>query len=328
MSREITPFKDLVSLFCMVRLLLREKPNIVHTHTPKAGLIGMLGAWLVRVPHRLHTVAGMPLMESRGLKRVILLIVEKLTYACATQVYPNSKGLEKFIIEESLTSVQKLKVLGNGSSNGIDTQHFSRTQELDEQVKKIEQKYTILKGDFVFVFVGRIVADKGINELLNAFDKLSTEHKNVKLLLVGSFEEKLDPLVSKSKEIMKHNENILHVGFQEDVRAFFATSQCLVFPSYREGFPNVVMQAGSMGLPSIVSDINGCNEIIQEKQNGIIIPPKDTNALYKAMKILLTDTALTISLAKNSREMIVKNYEQEFVWQCIKDEYDKVIQND
>ncbi len=325
MSRQITPFKDLISLVSMLILFIKEKPDIVHTHTPKAGLIGMLAAWITRVPHRLHTVAGLPLMESRGIKRKILLAVEKLTYACATHIYPNSKGLEKFIIENALTKKSKLKVLGNGSSNGIDTEYFRETDDIKSDALSLRNKYDIASDDFVFIFVGRIVTDKGINELLSAFDKLSKEYDDTKLLLVGPFEESLDPIDDKTKDILSTNKNIFYVGFQEDVRGFFALSDALVFPSYREGFPNVVMQAGAMGLPAIVSDINGCNEIIENNKNGVIVPAKDKKALYEAMKLFIEDRGYTNTLSKNARDMIVNRYDQQFVWKEIKDEYDLLL---
>ena len=321
MSRQITPLKDLSSLYEMILFLSKEKPEIVHTHTPKAGLIGMLGAWVTRVPHRLHTVAGLPVMESSGMKRKILMFVEWLTYKCATHVYPNSVGLEDFILTNSLTTNNKIKVLGNGSSNGIDTTYFSKIVDVMEDGDKIQDEYKLSDDDFVFIFIGRIVRDKGINELLSAFDKLSQIEKNLKLLLVGPFEDHLDPISEESRAILKKNENIIEVGFQNDVRPFLAISDCLVFPSYREGFPNVVMQAGSMGLPAIVGDINGCNEIIEEYVNGLIIPVKDTEALQESMQKIYQDQELRNRLAQNARKQIVERYDQQFVWQALKDEY-------
>ena len=220
MSRQITPIKDLISLWKMIVFFKKEKPLIVHTHTPKAGLIGMLAAWIVRVPYRLHTVAGIPLMESKGVKRKILLLVEKLTYFCATQVYPNSYGLKEFIINNGITNKNKVKVIGNGSSNGIDTNYFRKTNEIIKQSKFLKEKYNIKNTDFVFIFVGRIVKDKGINELLSAFNKLSQKEKSAKLLLVGAYEENLNPISEEAKNILKNNKNIIEVGFQNDVKPF------------------------------------------------------------------------------------------------------------
>ena len=330
MSRKITPFQDLKSLWEMWNFLRKEKPQIVHTHTPKAGIIGMLAARLAGVPHRLHTVAGLPLMEATGTKRKILNFVEKLTYSSATRVYPNSKGLYDFILQNNFTQSNKLKIIANGSSNGIDTTFFSPDQVTEIEKVTLREKLNIQPDDFVFVFVGRIVSDKGINELIKAFSELQTvENKpaGIKLLLVGGLENDLDPLNPETLAEINQNKDIISVGFQQDVRSFFAIADALVFPSYREGFPNVVMQAGAMGLPSIVSDINGCNEIIIEGENGLIIPSKNVEKLKEKMLTLAKDKNLYTKLKGNSRRMIENRYEQSVVWNALLEEYESLLQS-
>ena len=331
MSRKITPFQDLKSLWEMWNFLRKEKPQIVHTHTPKAGIIGMLAARLAGVPHRLHTVAGLPLMEATGIKRKILNFVEKLTYSSATRVYPNSKGLYDFILQNNFTQSNKLKIIANGSSNGIDTAFFSPDQVTEIERVTLREKLNIQPDDFVFVFVGRIVSDKGINELIKAFSELQAAENNepagIKLLLVGGLENDLDPLNPETLAEINQNTDIISVGFQQDVRSFFAIADALVFPSYREGFPNVVMQAGAMGLPSIVSDINGCNEIIIEGENGLIIPSKNVEKLKEKMLTLAKDKNLYTKLKGNSRRMIENRYEQSVVWNALLEEYEGLLQS-
>ena len=331
MSRKITPFQDLKSLWQMWNFLRKEKPQIVHTHTPKAGIIGMLAARLAGVPHRLHTVAGLPLMEAIGTKRKILNFVEKLTYSSATRVYPNSKGLYDFILQNNFTQSNKLKIIANGSSNGIDTAFFSPDQVTEIEKVTLREKLNIQPDDFVFVFVGRIVSDKGINELIKAFSELQAAGNNepvgIKLLLVGGLENDLDPLNPETLAEINQNKDIISVGFQQDVRPFFAISDALAFPSYREGFPNVVMQAGAMGLPSIVSDINGCNEIIVEGENGLIIPSKNVEKLKEKMLTLAKDKNLYTKLKGNSRRMIENRYEQSVVWNALLEEYEGLLQS-
>lgn len=323
MSRKITPFEDLKSLWKTYKVLKNEKPYIVHTHTPKAGLVGMAAAYLAGVPLRLHTVAGLPLMEATGNKRKVLNIVEKLTYRLATKIYPNSKGLYDFITENRFTKPEKLKVLGNGSSNGINVSHFSK-EELDGSVlADLKQKYHLSNNDFIFVFVGRLVGDKGINELVSAFSNL--HHDHVKLLLVGSMEKELDPLAFQTIKEIQDNPRIISVGFQKDVRPFLAISNAFVFPSYREGFPNVVMQAGAMELPCIVSDINGCNEIIIEGKNGVIIPVKSEESILQAMTAFISNSEYIAKLKENSRKMIVERYEQTVVWHALLEEYNMLL---
>ena len=323
MSRKITPIKDFLSVYNLYKLIKKEKPIIVHSHTPKAGAVAMMAAKIANVPIRLHTVAGLPLMEAKGIKRKLLNFVEKVTYACATKVYPNSKGLYDFIVEEELISSIKMKIIANGSSNGIDTSYFDSERISENQREEFLTRLNIQKKDFVFIFVGRLVGDKGINELIDAFARI--KDSNVKLLLVGGLESDLDPLKSETINEIDKNKNIISVGFQKDVRPYFAISHCLVFPSYREGFPNVVLQAGSMGLPSIVSNINGCNEIIQEGINGSIIPSKDRESLYTVMHKIISDEAWRKQLAGNARDIIVSHYEQKLVWDALLIEYKHLL---
>lgn len=325
MARDISLVKDVKALWQLFRLFKKERPEIVHTHTPKAGTLGMMAAWFCRVPVRLHTVAGLPLVEATGFKRTILNVVEKITYACATKVYPNSFGLYKIILQNHFCKPSKLKVIGNGSSNGIDTTYFSPEQISEKQVEKLKAQLGITPIDFVFVFVGRLVKDKGINELVEAFKKVQQKHTQTKLLLVGPVEPELDPLAPATEQEIKENPNIITTGFQNDVRLYLAVSNALVFPSYREGFPNVPMQAGAMWLPSIVSNINGCNEIVQHGHNGLIIPPKNTGELEKAMLRLLEEPELNRQLAGNARKSIVSRFNQQTLWKLIKEEYDEQL---
>ena len=321
MTRQITPLKDILAVVKLYFFLKKTKPFIVHTHTPKAGIVGMLAAKLAQVPIRLHTVAGLPLLETKGFKRKILNQIEKLTYHCATKVYPNSNGLLEIIQQNNFCKNDKLKVIANGSSNGIDTSYFNPDLISDKQKLALKNELTIQSTDFVFLFVGRLVKDKGINELIGAFEKLQIEIPTIKLLLVGDFEDDLDPLLPTTINSINTNSNIIPVGFQNDVRPYFAVSNCLVFPSYREGFPNVVLQAGAMKLPSIVSNINGCNEIIEDHRNGLIIPVKNESALFDAMKKMANETQLVSEMKNNSRQIIVSNYDQKLVWEAILAEY-------
>lgn len=324
MTRTITPFKDLKALFELYRIFKKEKPFIVHTHTPKAGTLGMIAARLAGVPHRLHTIAGLPLLESTGSKRKLLNIVEKLTYACATLVLPNSFGMQDIVIKEKLCSKEKLRVIGNGSSNGIDTEHYDKKNVSLQRIDAIKQHLNIKPKDIVFLFIGRIVKDKGINELVEAFDAISDSHLNAKLIIVGYLEKELDPINSITESLIKSNTNIYEVGEVEDIRPYIAISDILVLPSYREGFPNVVLQANCMGIPCIVTNINGSNEIISDNFNGIIIPVKDSVALKNAMLQLYNNPNRIKDLAKNTRPNILNKYKRELIWQEMLDLYNNL----
>ncbi len=324
MTRKITLFKDLSAAFKMFLVFRKEKPYIVHTHTPKAGTVGMLAAYLAGVPHRLHTIAGLPLVEVKGPKRVLLNFVEKITYHCATKIYPNSYGLQEIILENNFTSSSKLKVIGNGSSNGIDTSHYDSSLFDREKQNQIKKSLNIEEDDFVFIFVGRLVKDKGVNELIMAFDKFSKAYQNVKLLLVGPYERHLDPLEEVTENIIDQHPSIIKAGLQKDVRPYYAIAKALVFPSYREGFPNAVMEAGAMGLPAIVTNINGCNEIITNDENGIIVPTKSVSVLLNAMQELYQNESKYKNLATKARVMITSRFEREFIWKALLEEYQKL----
>jgi glycosyltransferase involved in cell wall biosynthesis len=324
LTRRITLFKDLKALCRLYWYFRQKKPLFVHSHTPKAGLIGMLAAYLAHVPNRLHTVAGLPLMEASGWKRKLLNFTEWLTCHCATRVYPNSRGLKDFIVKDKFCKESKLKVIGNGSSNGIDTSYFSPVHFSPEEKKKLKEQFQIQTGDTVFCFIGRLVKDKGINELVEVFIEISVLHPQAKLLLVGQFERELDPLLPETEAEIQNNPHIISTGFQRDVRPCLAISDIFVFPSRREGFPNVVMQAGAMELPAIVTDINGCNEIVVDGVNGLIIPPKDKKALREKMELLLNDSDLRLKLKSSAREMITSRYEQKAVWEALLEEYGRL----
>ena len=323
MERAISPFKDLISLYKLYRYFKKEKPTIVHSITPKAGLLTMMAAKYAGVPIRLHTFTGLIFPSKKGFFQKLLIVMDKVLCWHATHIFPEGNGVKQDLEKYIITS-KPLKIIANGNVNGIDVDYFNFENVTIEEKQKLKNELNILPEDFVFIFVGRLVGDKGINELIEAFFKLPTP--NTKLLLVGPLESELDPLQPETLKVIKTHPNIISVGFQSDVRPYFAVSDCLVFPSYREGFPNVVMQAGAMGLPSIVTDINGCNEIIVEGENGTIIPVKNVATLVDAMQKMIYDTSYYHHLRQNARPMIQSRYEQRVVWEALLEEYRRVLE--
>ena len=321
MTRKITPLQDLRCLIQLYHFLRKEKPLIVHTHTPKAGIVGMLAARLAGIPIRLHTIAGLPLMETKGLKRWLLILVERLTYFCATKVYPNAEGLLKFVLQNRLAPRKKLKVIGKGSSNGIDTSYFSKDEIEETKVSALRESLKIKSSDFIFCFVGRLVGDKGVNELVHAFCEVQNEIPDAKLLLVGPYETDLDPLEKITQKRINTNPNIITTGFQADIRPYLVLSDTFVFPSYREGFPNVVLQAIAMEVPCIVSDINGCNEIIREGETGAIIPPKQTQPLVDKMVLFYHEKKVVQKFINTAKSEVATNYDRLQFWKSLLEEY-------
>lgn len=320
MERHISPLKDLKSLFGLIRVFQKEKPTMVHSMTPKAGLLSMMAAWFCRVPVRVHTFTGLVFPTATGLTQRILILTDRITCACATHIVPEGEGVKNDLINYRITRKQ-LKVLGHGNVRGIDLDHNNpELPEVQADAAKIRKP-----GIFTFVFVGRLVRDKGINELVEAFERLNKEYTNTRLILVGPQEPKLDPLKPETIAKIDSNKNIEAVGLQSNVRPWLAASDAFVFPSYREGFPNVVIEAGAMSLPSIVTDINGSREIIIEGKNGTIIPPRDAVALYQSMKSFLEQPDKRAQMAFNARPFVASRYEQSYVRRCLKEYYKEIL---
>lgn len=324
MERHIAPIKDLVSLCRLVMVLRRERPNVLHSMTPKAGLLCMMAAWLVRVPVRVHTFTGLVFPTSKGLKRRILMLTDALTCACATHVIAEGQGVRNNLLNFGITR-KAVRVLGYGNVRGIDLVHYDRTDEVIQRAAEIRREIGAEETSFVFIGVGRLVGDKGIRELVEAFTRLLKEHPDAHLLLVGDEEPQLDPLPVATKETIETCPNIHAVGNQTDVRPYYVAANVLVHASYREGFPNVVIEAGAMQLPCIVTDINGSREIIVNNKNGIIVPPHDADRLYEVMQRFADDSQLVSALATNARPMVAERYEQGFVRQCLKDFYKEIV---
>lgn len=320
MKREISIFSDIKSLGLLFLFFLKEKPYIVHTNTPKASLLGMIAGFIAGVPHRIYTVTGLRFEGEKGLKRKLLITMEKITCLAATKVIPEGNGVKQTIRKNKITKKQ-LNVIRNGNINGIDPDFFNPGVISQEDKAKLKEDLNIYTKDFVYVFVGRLVSNKGIGELVKAFTQINTDYQHVKLLLIGPFEKELDPLDDATMTAIEENRNIILTGFQSDIRPYLVISDVFVFPSYREGFPNVVMQAGAMGLPSVVTDINGCNEIITDQLNGFVIPPRDVDSLKEKMEVYLTDKSTLQKHQSEARNRIVSRFNQEDVWKGLLNEY-------
>ena len=312
LERPISLVKDIKGLWFLYRLFRKEKPWCVHANTPKGSLLAMIAAWFARVPHRVYTVTGLRYQGAHGILRTILKTMERLSCLFATNVIPEGQGVLHTLQEDNITK-KPLRVIWNGNINGIDTEYFKPTESFTER-----------KNDtFTFVFIGRIVRDKGIHELTECIRKL-----NCNLILVGSFEDG-DPVDEDDKKFLLTSEKVKFVGWQIDVRPYLEQADVLVFPSYREGFPNVPMQAGAMGLPCIVTNINGCNEIIKDGLNGKIIaaPLKEgtkmmEQSLLNTMQWFIDHREEAKRMGNNARPMIQERYEQRYVWKALKEYYD------
>ncbi len=327
MTRKITPWQDLKCIAQLVKIFKKEKPAIVHTETPKAGLLGMIAAKLCGVKVRIQTVAGLPLMVEKGLKLWVLEWIEKITYACATNVWPNSNSLKEFICKHNFTSIKKIKVIGKGSSNGVNTERFCKAN-LDAAILE-DVKKTISYNDKnnYILFIGRLVLDKGIVELVNVFKKLQAQNANLKLILAGQYEPELDPLPNYIEEEILSNKNILHINWTDKVEYYMALANYFAFPSYREGFPNVLLEAAAMELPIICSRIAGNVDIVTDNETGLIFESMNEQALEDKLIFAINEPLQMKVMAKKLFETITTIYKRELFWKSMQAEYVNLLKN-
>lgn len=315
MQRHISPLKDLQALWRLYRMMRRERPWMVHSITPKAGLLCMMAAWMARVPVRIHTFTGLVFPTAAGLSQKILIATDRILCRCATHIIPEGEGVKRDLQRFRITR-KPLRILANGNVRGIDLLHYDRTPQVMELADKLRKPALT-----TFIFIGRIVRDKGINELVEAFARLNAERPDTRLILVGHYEPELDPVLPATRRAIDSMPAIEAVGTQSDVRPWLAASDVLILPSYREGFPNSVIEAGAMGLPSIVTDINGANEIILPDRNGVIIPPRDSDAIFRAMLDLADNPGKRARLAAEARPLVASRYDCRIVRQALYDFY-------
>jgi len=321
MTRRITPFRDLRCLWQLIRIFRREKPDIVHTHTPKAGLLGMLAARISGIKIRIHTVAGLPLMVETGFKRRLLNFTEKLTYSSATQVWPNSRSLYDFIRSKGMAPANKLQVIGMGSTNGIDLGRFSTEALHADRIREIKQGIGYSEQNQYLLFIGRLVKDKGIIEAVHVFIGLHETMPSLRLLLVGDYEPDLDPLPEETMNTIKTHPAIIHIAWTNEVEYYLHVAGYLLFPSHREGFPNVLLQAGAMGLPVICSRIEGNVDLVTERETGLIFAPANETEMRKCLQYALANPVLMKEMAAKLQQRISLHYRREKVWAHLLEAY-------
>tara|TARA_B110000967_G_scaffold209987_2_gene269253 strand:+ start:15536 stop:16672 length:1137 start_codon:yes stop_codon:yes gene_type:complete len=322
LTRKITPFRDIISLYKIIKYLNKFQPDIVYSMNPKSGLLGMLAARIVNTPIRMHCIVGLVGFGSQGLKKRILIWSEKLTYYFSTNLYANSKSQGEYIAK-NLTS-KNIKTIGHGSINGVDTSFFlSRKSSFEKQ--KIKKELNFTSSDFVITFIGRIVKDKGIDDLVSAFLKLSLKQENLKLLIIGSYDDNLNPINKITKDEIEKSKNIKRINFQHDIRKFLEITSLFVLPSHREGFPNVLLEAGSFGIPIVASNINGCNEVIEHGTNGLLFEKKDIDGLVESINIFLTNNEFYNSSKLNIRNTVISKYSQDRFHSNLYVEIDRLI---
>jgi len=322
MARGINVLRDIVSVTRMVALLLRTRPALLHSYTPKAGLVCMLSGWICRVPIRIHTFTGLVFPTSQGARQKLLIWIDRLICACATHIVPEGEGVANDLRRCRITS-KPLQVIGHGNIAGVDTDFFSRDAPgVAKVAARLLEDRKIPDGAYLFSFIGRLNKDKGLDELIAAFAKLPG-HAH---LLLGGALDHTAPVSEATLATIAVNPRIHALGFLEDVRPLLFASDVLVLPSYREGFPNVLLQAGAMGIPAIASDINGCNELLEPGHNGWLVPVRDSKALADVMLVAMeTAAAVRAAIGNRARARVADRFEQRDHWERMVRFYDDLL---
>ena len=327
MTRRISPFRDIISLLKLTKYIIKYKPTIVHTHTPKAGLLGMLAARIACVPLRVHTVAGLPLMSETGLKYNLLRLTEKLTYWAAHKVLANSFSIKNYMISNRLIGDYKLDIIGAGSSNGIDLTRFCTSNLRPDILETIMSSIEFNKNLTYIICVGRMVTDKGIPEVIRTFAKLGQRFNGLRLILLGPLESERESetLSSNLTDLILTQDDILHVEWSDYVEYFLHIASICVHASHREGLPNVILQAGAMQCPVICSDIPGNIDLVKDGISGMLFKVGNVDSLYDTLSYALQNRSLLDSYALNLHNYVTSNFDRKLYHLALLKYYKKLI---
>ncbi len=321
MPRRISPFRDVVSLVKMLNLLRRIRPHIVHAHTPKGGLLGMVSAWLARVPVRIYHMRGLPFTTATGWRRKLLMWCERISCGLAHRVLCVSSSVRQLAVDAHLCPPRKIIVLARGSGNGVDAvQRFNGSNILPSLRDETRRRFNIPQKALVLGFIGRIVRDKGIIELAGAWKELRQDFPALHLLLVGPHEMQ-DPIPSEIERTLHNDPRVHFLGRQENMPPLYAVMDVLALPTYREGFPNVLLEAAGMKVPVVATHVPGCTDAVQDSVTGMLVPPYDAASLAEAIRRYLHDGELRRRHGAAARDWVLREFRPEGIWQAIYQEY-------
>lgn len=322
MNREISLFQDFYSLIKMVLLLHKERPEIVNSGTPKAGLIGTLASFITRRPIRIYTVRGLRLETVSGVKYKILYMMEKLAMYCATDIIAVSNSLKEKIIDLNLTNENKIKVLGKGSSNGLNLSKFNL--EDNELETEIQQR---IKNKFVLGFIGRITRDKGISELLQAFTIIKENQSNAILMIIGDFELG-DPIPQEDINYIKDSEDVIQINHVENPINYYNNFDVMIFPTHREGFGNVSIEAQALKVPVITYNVTGAKDTVLNNETGFIIEKNDIKSMVEKINYLIENEEKRKEMGIKGRSWVFNNFSNEIIWNELYELYSEKLKKD
>jgi glycosyltransferase involved in cell wall biosynthesis len=325
MPRRITPHRDVIAVARIYRHLRRIRPHIVNAGTPKGGLLGMLSAWLARVPVRIYHMRGLPMETATGSRRWLLKLSEKVSCTLAQRVICVSHAMRETAIREGLCRPDKIMVPAAGSGNGIDTGERFNPDRLPLGTRHATRaRFDIPIDALVIGFVGRVVRDKGVLELESAWRMLRDDFPSAHLLVAG-WPESQDPIPADVAARLRADPRIRMTGGVDDMPGAYAAMDVLAVPTYREGLPNAPLEAGAMRLPVVASDISGCREAITDGVTGTIVPLYDAHALANALRAYLADPDLRARHGRAGRERVVREFRREVIWEIIYGQYEQLL---
>lgn len=325
MTRRISPWQDIICLIQLIRLFRKERPDIIHSHTPKAGLLSMIAAKLAGIRTRIHTVAGLRFVLETGWRRMLLINMERLTLWASSHIWVNSASLRRKLVDDKIAPESKIDMIGGGSSNGINLTRFDPLSLEVNKTRSIQDSIKYRASLRYLVCIGRIVRDKGINELVEVFEELNHEHNDLRLVLVGDYEDEVDPISDIARQKIASNESILVTGWTSDVTYYLSFATLLVHPSHREGFPNVLLQAAAMGCPVVCSEIDGNSDIVTHQRTGLLFNVKDPYALKMALSQALGASNVLKNYAAELRKHVVTNFDQPVFWEKVLSKYKSIL---
>ena len=309
MNREISILKDIKALLNLICLFIKERPYIVNAGTPKAGLLGMIASYITRRPHRVYTVRGLRLETVSGIKYKILFLMEKIAMFCATDIIAISESLKTRVIELNLNNGKNIIVFGNGSSNGLNLKEYSKNNNKIENdiLKK-------LNGQFVIGYLGRLVKDKGIEDLVKAFKIIEKKYSNVKLLVIGSIEDG-DSISKNDLTFILENKNVVYKNHVDNPVNYYNNMDVFIFPTYREGFGNVSIEAQALGIPTITYNVTGAKDTVINNETGFIVEPGDYVKIAEKIELLLINGKLKARMGTKGEEWVNNNFSNEIIWE-------------